>query len=228
MVFLLTDQSELNSFREGEAILKQCRELSGDLISVLAEFGNAWDIINNSTIGEFGSAERAPAIAAYSALFSLQAGLENIGDIMLAALLSDLGMVFLPPSISKKIRHDQMESFTPEEMEAFKGYPQQSLSVALDRKLSLHEGLRTTILSIHERADGNGFPKGIAADKLTIEPQMISFSREFDRRNQLRLGRPRVDPLEVRRQMIQEDNGVFASYSKPFLTLLANAFLSEV
>jgi response regulator RpfG family c-di-GMP phosphodiesterase len=226
LVFLLTDQSETASFKEGGALLKNCRDLCDELLGTLAEFGNAWDIINNSTIGEFGSVERAPAIAAYAALFSLQLGMDKVSDTMLAALLSDLGLLFLPSPILIKIRNDQIAQLTPEERALYQKYPTQSLAVILDRKIALDDKLRTIVVSIKERGDGKGFPKGTQGHKVPIEAQMIQFSWDFDRRTLLRLGKQRPDPLKERNKLIEEELASRTKYTEPFMAKLQELLTS--
>ena len=218
LVFLLTDQSETGSFKEGEKMLKDCRNLCAELLGTLAEFGNAWEIINNSTIGEFGSVERAPAIASYAALFSLQLGFENVSNNMLAALLSDLGLLFLPPGILKKIREGNLDTLTAEERTQFQKYPLLSLDVILDRKLAIEEKLRTVITSVRERVDGKGFPKGLIDTKVPLEAQMIQLSWQFDQLTLLRMGKARVaDPLEALRQLVREELAKPGRYSVELL-----------
>ncbi|MEN9723963.1 MAG: hypothetical protein RJB38_1949 [Pseudomonadota bacterium] len=224
LVFLLTDQSELGSFQEGERLLSKCRDLCRDLLSTLGEFGNAWEIINNSAIGEFGSVERAPAIASYSALFSLQAELDNIDTIMLGALLADLGLIFLPPQITKKIREDRISSLSGDERQVYEKYPHQSLSVLLDRKLSLDESIRNIILSTQETSNGKGFPRHLLGAKIPEESQMIRFSREFDRRTLLRLGKQRQDAAQVRAELVAEDDLKFQAFTPTFLQKLKKGF----
>ena len=224
LVLTLTDQTERASFGEGEKLLSSCREICQDLLGTLGEFSSAWDIVNNSTIGEFGSVERAPAIAAYASLFSLQCSLSKIDEIMLVSLLIDLGMVFLTPDITKKIREDRMAEFTPEELTAYHKYPQISMDVVLDRKIALSEKMRSIFLAVHERADGKGFPKGLFSEKIPIESQMIQFSKEFDRRTALRIGKARIDQSVVRNQMIAEEIQKMDRFTAPFLDSVKRGF----
>jgi hypothetical protein len=71
LILLISDQSEHASFKEGAALYEKCEMLSGQLMTTLGSVGNARDVINNSAIGEFGSIERAPAVAAYAGMLSL-------------------------------------------------------------------------------------------------------------------------------------------------------------
>lgn len=224
LVFLLTDQSEHASFTEGEKLLKNCRTLAGELVVALGALGNAWEIVNNTAIGEFGSTERAPAIAAYAAVFALLLNIENIEEIMIATLLADLGLLLLPPSISGKIRNDQTDKFTDDEKFIYQKYPFKSLDLILSRKLPVVEKLRELLLATHERHDGTGFPRQLLGRKVTEEVQLIQFCRSFDRNTVVKLGKPRVDREQLLKEMIMAELDKPGKYSPLFISKLKSTF----
>lgn len=220
LAFLLTDQSEQASFKQGKELLEKCQQLCGALLGTLGEFGDAWDVINNSSIGELGSAERSPAVAAFAGLFGLLAEIDDIDQMMLAALLADVGLILLPPTILTKLREGQQASFTAEEKAAYENYPNLSLEVLLNRKIGLEEKLRLILISTHERNDATGFPKKPNGNKIPIAAQMIQFSRDFDRRTMLVMGRPRPDREKVKQEMFNEDGQSFLKYTSDFWRLM--------
>ncbi len=224
LVFLLTDQSELASLGDGSNLLARCRGLIQELLATFGKFGNAWELISLSTIGDAGSVERAPAIASYTALFALSAGIDKIDDLMLAALLSGLGLVFLPPAITRKLREDRSHEMNADEFSVYSQYLDQSLAVLLDRKLSIDEKTRHIILSIHERVDGNGFPRRHYGYQVPEASQLIQFSQEFDHRTVLRLGKPRPDPLKVLGTIFDEGGIKYGRFSDKLLMKLRQAF----
>ena len=191
LAFQLTNQSEHASFGDGQKLLTQCTQACKKLIETLGEGGQAWRIINNSSIGEFGSLERAPAVAAYSGLFALQIGMNNIELIMLAALLTDLGLLFISPGILRKIRELKINQFTQDERKEYERYPLMSLDIILNRKLSIPENQRNWIVATQETTDGKGFPKQLQGMQAPKESRLIAFCREFDRRTLLRMGQSR-------------------------------------
>jgi hypothetical protein len=205
LVFLLTDQSEHSSYGEGMSLLKKCQSLCSNLLGTLSDFDDAWSVINNSSIGELGSAERAPTVASYVGVFGLQAGFENIDRIMLAALLSDLGVFFLKPAILRKLRDDDVSGLSALEQTEFENYPNISLDLVLGRKLAMDDKMREMMLSTRERAAGDGFPRRLAGTRIPLGAQLIHYCREFDRRTMLKLGRPRPARAEVRNAMKAED-----------------------
>ena len=200
LVLSLTDQSEIASYTEGQELLTRLKKISEDLLTNLAEFPKAWEIVNGSAIGEFGSMERAPAIASYCGIFGIHLKIKKISEVMVVGLLSDLGLISLPPAITLKIR--QQVPLTDLEMEKFKKFPQTSLNMILDRKLSMEEKSRRILLAVHERADGGGFPSGAGELRLTTDSQLVRFAQEFDQSTILRMGKPRKDPKTALREII--------------------------
>ncbi|OFZ56023.1 MAG: hypothetical protein A2428_13170 [Bdellovibrionales bacterium RIFOXYC1_FULL_54_43] len=224
LVLLLTDQSEYASFKEGESLLKRCRDLGSELMITLGEFGNAWEIVNNSTIGEFGSTERAPAVAAYAALFGLQIDIAGISDIMIAALLSELGLLLLPPDISVKLRAQELDQLSPEQRRIYELYPQKSLDIVLGRKLPVDEKLRELLISTHERADETGFPRKLPARRISEGAQLVHFCRLFDQKTVIAMGKARVDREDVRREIIRQELQNPSRFSPLFMEKLKKAF----
>jgi response regulator RpfG family c-di-GMP phosphodiesterase len=202
LVFSLSDKSNKISFGEGQELLNRCTSLCDDLLSNLAEFPRAWEIINGSSIGEFGSLERAPSIAAYSGVFALQTDIEKVAEVMLVSLLVDLGMVIMPNTISEKIRNG--EKMTTKELEEFKQVPNRSIDIALSRKLSLSEKVRSILLTVYEQADGKGYPNALSDQKLTKESQIIRFAKEFDARTQVKMGELKTPPKEALTQILED------------------------
>jgi response regulator RpfG family c-di-GMP phosphodiesterase len=225
LVMHLTDQSQFASYNEGEELLKKVRQLSDSLLETLGAVGNAWDIVNQSAIGEFGSVERAPVVAAYAAIFGLEMDMERINEMMLAALLSELGLLYLPPGAAKKIRDEKVESMTPEETMAFQQYPLKSLNVALERKLGMPEKMRDLILCIHEQADGKGFPGKKSGSKIPEHSQLIQFCEQFDRKTLIRMGRQRVDAATAREELIKQELRNLNRYSPILLSKLKHNYI---
>lgn len=220
LVYQLTNQSDHASFGDGQKLLTQCSDACKRLIETLGESGQAWKIINNSAIGEFGSVERAPAVAAYCGLFALQAGMEQIESIMLAALLSDLGLLLTSPTILKKIRDSRSKELTPDERTEYEKYPQKSLELILNRKLSIPEKQRDWILSTQEHFDGSGFPKNHSGNSIPKPSRLIGFCREFDRRTLLKMGSLRPDPNQILRELVKNSKESIQFYGEDLIKTL--------
>lgn len=217
LCFEVSDQSNKVSLGDGQALLARCQQLCSDMLMNLAEFPDAWQIINNSSVGEFGSLERAPAIAAFCGMFSLDADFDKIEDMMLFSLLVDLGLLRLAETITKKIR--ESKKLTSEEQQELQRVPHISLDMMLYRKIAMNEKQRSIILSVYEKADGTGYPLGITDAKLTLEAQMIRLAKEFDALTVLKLGQAKIKPQVALRKILTDPayKGVFSEEFKKII-----------
>jgi hypothetical protein len=213
----LSSQSTKVSYGDGQNLLKKCLDLCKDLLTNLSGFPQAWEIINNSSVGEFGSLERAPAVAAYCGMFSLLMSQDKIEDMMLISLLLDIAMLALPERIAKQLREGTASS--REDLAELKLVPGRSLDMVLARKLSISEKQRSMLMAVYENADGSGYPSGFNHEKLTTESQTIRLAKEFDRITLFKLGQAKVDP-QTAVQRILETPELAKIFSVEFKTSL--------
>lgn len=197
----LSGQSTKVSYGDGQNLLKKCLDLCKDLLTNLSGFPQAWEVINNSSIGEFGSLERAPAVAAYCGMFSLIMSLDKIEDVMLISLLLDISVLALPEKIAKQLRDGT--GCSSEELAELKQVPGRSLDMVLARKLSISEKQRSILMTVYENADGSGYPGGYNHEKLTTESQIVRLAKEFDRLTLFKLGQAKVDPQTAVTRILQ-------------------------
>ena len=200
LVFSLTDQSEFTTHTAGIELFNRIKKITEDLLGNMEGLPDAWTIISGSAIGEFGSLERAPALAAYCGIFGTRLKQKKISETMIIGLLSNLGLIFLPASITEKIRN--RIKMDEEETQIYSGFPNRSMKMILDRKIPFDEKSRAHLLGAYERADGNGFPNGISELRLTTESQLIRFAREFDQATLIRMGETRKDPTAMLERII--------------------------
>lgn len=219
LVMLISDQSEFASYETGNLLLKKCQELSSDLLSTLGATGNAWDIVNNSAIGEFGSLERSPAIAAYAGLFSLMSGVGNAEKAMLGALLNNLSMIDLAPSITRKIRENGgIKSLNSEELIEYKLHPRASLNKVLNRKFQIEEDMKNIIEFAHERYDKKGFPSQPRPEKIPEECNIVQICEEIDTRSLVTLGKEKKPIAVIKAELLEELTQDTGRFSMLFLT----------
>lgn len=220
----VTDESSRMSFHEGQELLSRCQKLCEDLLMNLAEFPRAWEIVNSSSIGQFGSLERAPAVAAFSGMMALRADMKRVDEIMIASLIVDMGILTAPTTVAKALRDGKMETLSAEDQASYHRVPTKSVELALGRKLSIPEKLRNIIVAVYENADGSGFPAKHNDFKIPIESQLIRFAKEFDTRIQVRLGQARREPLQVMKEILEAPDlrGVF---SEAFLAIVREKIL---
>lgn len=221
LVFLLLDQSESASFKEGKWLYDRCEILAKDFLATLSAVGEAWEIVNNASLGEFGSVERSPTISAYAGLISLLATIGEPVQVMISGLLADVGMLDLSPKITKKLRHAQnLEALSPEELDEYKKHPLFSVNRCLARKLQLSDSIREMILCSHERVDMKGFPKGRPSDEIPMEAMLIQFSEKIDSEAMVKLGQARTSVQEVRKRTVETEQKDPKIFSFTFLQKL--------
>jgi response regulator RpfG family c-di-GMP phosphodiesterase len=214
----LIDQSENASFKEGKWLYERCEVLARDLLTTLSAVGEAWDVVNNASLGEFGSVERSPTIAAYAGLMSLLATMGEPVDVMIAALLADVGMLELNPAIARKVRQGHgPDSLSGEEMQEYQKHPRLSLNRCAGKKLPLKENVKEMILCTHERVDGKGFPEGRESAKIPQEAMLIQFSEMIDRGAMVTMGQARTPVQEVRKNLVETEQKSAHIFSYTFL-----------
>ena len=204
LVMVLTDQSEGASFQAGKELYAKMILMSQELISSLASYGEPTEVINNAEIADVTAVDRAPAIAAFAGLLSLELGIGKPEEVMVAALLADIGLLDLPVRALAPVRLGQWDQLRPEDLKTYQYHPTISLNKALSRKMSIEEDLKKVILCTHERADGKGFPGALLRDKIPDESFLIRFAEEMDRASLVRFGEPRLKPSEVKKKMLDQ------------------------
>jgi response regulator RpfG family c-di-GMP phosphodiesterase len=227
LILLVSDQSEYASFKEGAQLYEKCEQLSGQLMTTLGSVGNAWDVINNSAIGEFGSLERSPAIAAYAGLLSLHSQMGDPTKVMTAALIADISILDLSPRMTQKIRRGEaIESLHAEDQQAFQNHPISSLNKALSRKLQIPDEVKNIILCSHERSDQKGFPNRPRPEKIPQESMLIHISEMIDRASLIRMGEARPQITDIKKQIFEEQSKDGRFFSLLFLEKIRGALHS--
>ncbi|MHB9057348.1 MAG: HD-GYP domain-containing protein [Bacillota bacterium] len=79
----------------------------------------------------------------------------KVFDLGLGALLHDLGMAAVPPDLRHK-----PEPLSPEERQVVHRHPQEGLRL-IEETPALSAFTKVVVLQHHERASGNGYPKGL-------------------------------------------------------------------
>lgn len=226
LVLLVADQSSGASFAYGRELYETCHSFATDLLNLLKSIDDPWMIISNSAIGDFGSVERSPAIASYAGLLSVQSHIGDPVEVMIGALLADVGYLDLNPVVTQKIRNSSPEVLDSAEILEYQKHPLFSLNQCLSRKLPLTETIKNIILQSHERVDQTGYPNKIRIDKITEESMLIRLCSELDSRSQIRMGEKRQDIRAVKEQMSQTIMDEAGNYSFGFL-LKINKLLKQ-
>jgi len=91
---------------------------------------------------------------------------ERIRGIRIAALIHDVGKMYVPMEILRK-----PSKLTEVEMEMMKHHPQAGHAIA-DR-VECPWPVAEIVLQHHERMDGSGYPQGLAAEEILLEARIL-------------------------------------------------------
>lgn len=188
MVLMLSDQTTSTSFSGGKVLFENCRSFAKDLLQSLAKVRYPWQVINNSSIGDFGSVERGTAIAAYAGLLSKKSLIGNPEKIMLGALLADIGILLISPLATEKLRSCKIQEMSGEEKMEFEKHPVFSLNQVLSKRIPLEDDVKEMILLSHERTDQKGFPNRPGPNKISEESMLVRLCQEIDSALTVRMG----------------------------------------
>ena len=116
-------------------------------------------------------------IGRFSTLLAEAAGMspEFCRRISHAAPLHDVGKVAIPDAILLK-----PASLTPEERAIVETHAEEGHRLLRGSSSSILDMGATIALSHHERWDGGGYPRGIAAEKIPIEGRIVAIADVFD------------------------------------------------
>lgn len=216
----LTDQSGYSTFQWGEELYNRLHKLCDDLLICLGSASDGYQIINHSAVGTFGSLERSAAIASYAALFGLELGIESLGEVMMAGLVGDLGILLLPPALTQQIREEGVATLQGDFRQLYRKYPNRSLNILLNRKLQIQNRVRQIMMMKQERADGTGFPRGINAVRLPLEPQLLLLGAIYDDLTKITMGKPRMELKAAREKILQAEIRSPTAFTSEFAQLL--------
>jgi hypothetical protein len=119
---------------------------------------------------------------------------EEIANLRLGALLHDVGKIGLPDSVLTK-----PGSLTDEEFDAVRQHPVWGASIL--RHAGHLLDLLPVILHHHERYDGNGYPEGLAGERVPLLARIIAVADAYDAMTSDRSYRPRMSSEEGLRRI---------------------------
>lgn len=96
-----------------------------------------------------------------------------VADVILAALLHDIGKIYLPKEILNK------QVLTIQEQKLYQSHTKIGYNF-IKNKLNLNERIAKVALEHHERNDGTGYPLGKSGDFISPESQIVSVCNYFD------------------------------------------------
>lgn len=130
-----------------------------------------------------------------------------------AALIHDVGKLFIPDSIIKK-----PGKLTDEEYEIIKGHTVRGYEFVKNMNIDPH--IKFAVLQHHERCDGSGYPFGLKSDKIDIFSKYISVADVYDAVTSARVYRGPLCPFTA--ISILEDEGLQKYDTFAIMTFISN------
>ncbi len=141
------------------------------------------------------------AVLSIMTAISLGMGKSQLKNIGLGAFLHDLGKVLVPISILNK-----PGCLAEEEMAEMKRHPSYGLDLIKSRHLFNGPTL-SIIYKHHERIDGSGYPQGLKADEIELNPKICAVADVYDALVSDRPYRPGFRPHKAMEIMEEEAAG---------------------
>ena len=179
---------------QGRAIVNDCQEIVKAYILDSESGKGGWfeKLVNHANNASTTYAHAAN-VASFAAMFSMGLGLGNTEHLALAGLLHDLGLADVPAEVQAK----PPESRTPDEEAAYRKHVDHSINMVKSRKMIVSDLVLRIISQSHERFDGSGYPKGLAAARICTEAQILGMADEFDYLLHPRWGQKPLSPADA-------------------------------
>jgi putative nucleotidyltransferase with HDIG domain len=179
--------------------LRRSRELEEAYDTTLENFMAALDLRDVETYGHSKTVARYSHVLAGACGIRDAARLDRIGK---GALLHDAGKMAIPDAILKK-----PGPLAPKEWDVIRKHPAVGYGLVSDVKLVPEVG--NIILCHHERYDGQGYPKGLAGDKIPLEARIFAVADTLDAVTSHRPYRAPRDFKAARRELKDNAGGQF-------------------
>lgn len=170
---------EAAQITDGQDLFRQANEIVTLLVPTPQASGLYEELMRNTGDTKSGGLYKtSQRVATIAGLLAIGIGHKAPADVVLAALLCDLGTV----GISEKDHYEDAKN--PHITETFR--------ILGEKKMTLIPSVRNAIQQHHERYDGTGFPSQTKGFKISKEAQLLSFALQFERVTRVQAGQPRV------------------------------------
>lgn len=188
---------------------KSNNELSNNFLTSVSIFSNLMEL----RAGGIGGHARRVAELAHKLALQLQLSPEATQDVVLAALLHDIGKIGLADDLLNK----PVSSLTPEEMSEVRRHPQ--IAQAALMPLEKLRNAANLIRSHHEQVDGHGYPDGLTGSNIPLGSRILQVANDFDSAQHGRLLAKQLTPAQAYDYIVeasgqQYDAGVVEAFKQ--------------
>ena len=121
-------------------------------------------------------------------------------DLVIAALLHDIGMLKIPERILGK-----KGNLTTEELAVVKMHPTVSFQI-ITKVLGFGENIARIVIQHHERWDGNGYPSKLAGEQINLLARILAVTDSFEAMNRSKAYRASMIGYAAMKQILNENS----------------------
>jgi response regulator RpfG family c-di-GMP phosphodiesterase len=228
LMLQLTLDFEIDRGENLRAKLDQFLQIAFELGDYLKECPDVWNVISQSLEFKFCLHERSPYILAYALHIAQKIELPALQDVIMAALLADLGILELSPTCFRQLQMRGGLQLPPQDLERYHQHPMASLNRAMFKEIEMSTELKSILVCTHERADEKGFPNQVPKDNLPFEAQLIQFCERLDRRVRASGEDGILTHDFIRKQVWEEEKVSLACFNEDFLDKIEKAIVTPV
>jgi putative nucleotidyltransferase with HDIG domain len=186
-----------------EVPLMQMKELVDTSINLMIDAAGVFGYLQTIRKQDDYTFRHSINVAIISGILGKWIGLsgERLRDLILAALLHDIGKTQIPLEILNK-----PAKLTQEEMKIMEGHTIEGHKMLLGEP-SINKGILCGILQHHEKIDGTGYPLGISGDQIHIFARIIAVADIYDAMTSDRIYHKKQTPFAVIEEIKQETFG---------------------
>lgn len=153
-------------------------------------------------------------VAVFCSIMGLAASFskEKLENIVLAALLHDIGKTHIPEDVLNKPGR-----LTPSEYEIIKTHSKLSYDMIKDR-MDIPIEVKTAVLYHHENVDGSGYPRGMTGDEMSDYIKFIHVADVYDALVSKRPYKKPYSPYEACEYLMGGCGIMFDQYATDILT----------
>lgn len=159
--------------------LKRCKEIADEILGVAAQNSNIYDEIlalRNSQ----EDIEHSVIVGTVAVMFGLSLGFTDeqmLGDLTIAAIFHDIGLVRVKPEVMAK----KEAAWSAADRKEYERHVQNSAEILKESGTEFHPRVFRMVEEHHENYDGSGFPKGLRGAQLDETSQVLHLANLFDR-----------------------------------------------